>query len=91
MVSSRIESMVEQCREYHIDGAVMAFLLTCRPVYLPVLELKRALDERLGVPSVLIECDLVDERSYSEAQVRTRMDAFGEQLLSKRKAGKEGA
>jgi benzoyl-CoA reductase/2-hydroxyglutaryl-CoA dehydratase subunit BcrC/BadD/HgdB len=91
MVSSRIESMVEQCQEYHIDGAVMAFLLTCRPVYLPVLELKRALDERLGVPSVLIECDLVDERSYSEAQVRTRMDAFGEQLLSKRKAGKEGA
>ena len=88
-IASRVANMVEQCEQYHIDGVVMAFLLTCRPVYLPVLELKRAVEEKLGVPSVLIECDLVDERSYSEAQVKTRLDAFGEQILSKRNRKKE--
>ena len=73
--------------EYKIVGAVLAYLITCRPIYLPALELARALKEELGIPSVLIECDLVDERTFSEAQVRTRMDAFSEQILKKLDAG----
>jgi benzoyl-CoA reductase/2-hydroxyglutaryl-CoA dehydratase subunit BcrC/BadD/HgdB len=84
---SIIRSLVEQCQEYEIAGAVLAYLLTCRPVYLPGLEIRRAFDQRLGIPSVLIECDLVDERSYSEAQVRTRLDAFGEQILKRIESG----
>ena len=35
----------------------------------------------LGIPTVLVECDLVDERTFSEGQVMTRMDAFAEQIL----------
>ncbi|MBU2550095.1 MAG: 2-hydroxyacyl-CoA dehydratase family protein [Proteobacteria bacterium] len=84
---SMVESIVEQCREYRIAGGVLAYLLTCRPVYLPGLEIRRALEERLGIPSVLIECDLVDERSYSEGQVKTRLDAFGEQILKRIESG----
>lgn len=84
---SMVESIVEQCREYRIAGGVLAYLLTCRPIYLPGLEIRRALEERLGIPSVLIECDLVDERSYSEGQVKTRLDAFGEQILKRIESG----
>jgi benzoyl-CoA reductase/2-hydroxyglutaryl-CoA dehydratase subunit BcrC/BadD/HgdB len=80
---STLKSMVEQCQEYRIDGAVLAYLLTCRPIYLPTLEIRRTLEKELGIPSVLIECDLVDERTFSEGQVMTRMDAFAEQLLKK--------
>jgi benzoyl-CoA reductase/2-hydroxyglutaryl-CoA dehydratase subunit BcrC/BadD/HgdB len=83
-VQTTIRSLLEQCEEYRIDGAVLAFLLTCRPFYLPTLEVRRALEEKLDVPSVLIECDLVDERTFSEGQVMTRMDAFAEQLLKKK-------
>jgi benzoyl-CoA reductase subunit B len=86
-----MKGLVEQCQEYNIDGAVLAFLLTCRPVYLPALEIKRVLEKELGIPSVMIECDLVDERSYSEAQVKTRMDAFAEQILAQQEAKKEVA
>jgi benzoyl-CoA reductase/2-hydroxyglutaryl-CoA dehydratase subunit BcrC/BadD/HgdB len=82
-----IKAMLEQCQEYRIDGAVLAYLLTCRPIYLPTLEIRRALEEKLGIPSVLIECDLVDERTFSEGQVNTRMDAFAEQLLKKLETG----
>lgn len=80
-MGSTLESVVEQCREYNITGAVLAYLITCRPVYLPGLEIRRVLQEQLGIPSVLIECDLVDERSFSEGQIMTRMDAFAEQIL----------
>ncbi|MBT4365018.1 MAG: 2-hydroxyacyl-CoA dehydratase [Desulfobacteraceae bacterium] len=80
-------SVPEVCREYNITGAVIAYLITCRPVYLPSLVLRRLLEEELDIPSVLIECDLVDERTFSEAQVMTRMDAFAEQLLKKIEKG----
>ena len=87
-MSTTIPAIVEQCREYSISGGVLAYLITCRPVYLPALELRRVLEKELGTPSVLIECDLVDERSYSEGQVLTRMDAFAEQILKKLDTGK---
>jgi benzoyl-CoA reductase/2-hydroxyglutaryl-CoA dehydratase subunit BcrC/BadD/HgdB len=90
-MNSMTKGMLEQCVEYNIQGAVLAFLLTCRPVYLPAFEIKRVLEKELGIPSVMIECDLVDERSYSEAQVKTRMDAFGEQILAQLEAKKEVA
>lgn len=82
-VSSYLTSIVEQCREYRIDGVVLAFLITCRPVYLPTLEIRRYLQRDLGIPSVLIEGDLVDERTFSEGQIRTRLDAFAEQIVQR--------
>jgi benzoyl-CoA reductase/2-hydroxyglutaryl-CoA dehydratase subunit BcrC/BadD/HgdB len=84
---SRINAVLEQSIEYNIVGGVLAFLITCRPYYIPALELARALEEELGIPSVLIECDLVDERSFSWGQVKTRMDAFAEQIIKKLDSG----
>ena len=86
-LSTTVAAILEQCREYSISGGVLAYLITCRPIYIPAFELRRQLQEQLGIPSVLIECDLVDERYYAEAQVMTRMDAFAEQLLKKIAAG----
>ncbi len=87
-MSTTIPAILEQCREYSISGGVLAYLITCRAVYIPAFEVRRALEEELGIPSVLIECDLVDERYYSEGQVNTRLDAFAEQLLKKVESGK---
>jgi benzoyl-CoA reductase/2-hydroxyglutaryl-CoA dehydratase subunit BcrC/BadD/HgdB len=56
---------------------------TCRPVYLPLLEAVRAAEE-MGIPTVVIDCDLVDERSYSEGQVRTRLDALAERIAARK-------
>ena len=46
----------------------------------PTVEMERILDEEFGIPSVPIECDLVDERTYSEAQTLTRFDALAERI-----------
>jgi benzoyl-CoA reductase/2-hydroxyglutaryl-CoA dehydratase subunit BcrC/BadD/HgdB len=86
-IRTTLRLLLEQCQEYKIDGAVLAYLLTCRHLYLPTLLIRRTLEQELGIPSVLIECDLVDERTFSAGQVMTRMDAFAEQLLKKLEAG----
>jgi benzoyl-CoA reductase/2-hydroxyglutaryl-CoA dehydratase subunit BcrC/BadD/HgdB len=85
--NSQIDALKEQCREYDIAGAVMAYLITCRFIYLPTLQIRNALENVLGIPTVPIECDLVDERSYSEGQVMTRLDAFAEQILKRAESG----
>jgi hypothetical protein len=86
--SKFISGPLEQCREYKIVGAVLAYLITCRPYYLAALEVRRTLEKELGIPTVLVECDLVDERTFSGGQVMTRLDAFAEQILKKLEAKK---
>ena len=83
LVSASVEGYRELCREYKIDGLVYNSVYTCRPVYLPLLEAVRAAEE-MDIPTVVIDCDLVDERSYSEGQVRTRLDALAERIAARK-------
>ena len=82
-IASMINSLIHDCQVYNISGVVISYLITCRPFYLPALEIKRILEKDLGILCVFIEGDLVDERLFSEGQVFTRLDAFAEQLLRK--------
>jgi benzoyl-CoA reductase/2-hydroxyglutaryl-CoA dehydratase subunit BcrC/BadD/HgdB len=82
-IGGGIAGLLEECRQYKIDGVVLSYLITCRPVVFPATEISKALEEELGIPTVALECDLVDERIFAESQAFTRLDAFGEQLLQK--------
>ncbi len=81
MVGQAVSTMVNAAHEYQCAGAVLFYLITCRPVVYPTTEIARVLQEDFGIPSVPLECDLIDERTYSEAQTFARFDAFAEQLL----------
>lgn len=78
-----VSTLVNAARDYKAAGIVLFYLITCRPVVYPVVEIGRVLEEEFGIPSTTLECDLVDERSYNEAQTLTRWDAFAEQMLKK--------
>lgn len=82
-IGGALAGLVEECRQYKIDGVVLSYLITCRPIVFPATEISKALEEELGIPTVALECDLVDERIFAESQAFTRLDAFGEQLLKK--------
>ena len=84
LVRGSVEGFREICHEYKIDGLVYNSVYTCRPVYLPLLEAVKVVEEELGLPAVVIDCDLVDERSYSEGQVRTRLDALAERIAARK-------
>jgi len=70
--------------EYKIDGAVLAYNRTCRPLYAIQTGIQKYL-EGMGIPVVALESDMADERNYSDAQVKTRLDALIEVVLQKKK------
>ena len=78
------EMVLKACRDYKIDGAVLHRNKSCVPITLGQMDIKRALEEELDVPSVIIDADHMDARNFSFAQFQTRVDAFMEMLLEKK-------
>jgi benzoyl-CoA reductase/2-hydroxyglutaryl-CoA dehydratase subunit BcrC/BadD/HgdB len=48
------------------------------------MDIMRALDQELGIPSVIIDADHMDPDNFSVAQFENRVDAFMEMLLEKK-------
>jgi benzoyl-CoA reductase/2-hydroxyglutaryl-CoA dehydratase subunit BcrC/BadD/HgdB len=70
--------------KYQVDGMVMHSNRSCKPYSLGQYDIQRIVEKERGIPSLMIEADMVDERSFSESQVGTRIDAFME-LIKQRK------
>ena len=73
--------VLKACREYKIDGAVFHSNKSCVPITMGQSDIRRALEKELGIPSVVIDADHMDDRNFSIAQFQTRVDAFMEMLL----------
>jgi len=83
-IKKRKEMVLKACREYRIDGAVLHRNKSCHPITLGQMDIKKALEEELGIPSLIIDGDHMDDRNFSAAQFETRADAFMEMLLAKK-------
>ncbi len=83
-IEKRKEMVLKACREYSIDGAILHRNKSCVPITLGQMDIKRALEEELDVPSVIIDADHMDDRNFSLAQFQTRVDAFMEMLHEKK-------
>ena len=70
--------------KYDIDGIVMHSNRSCKPYSFGQFDIQRIVERERGIPSLLIEADMVDERSFSESQVETRIDAFIEVIQGKK-------
>ncbi len=71
--------------KYQVDGIVMHSNRSCKPYSLGQYDIQRIVEKERGIPSLMIEADMVDERSFSESQVATRIDAFME-VIKQRKS-----
>jgi benzoyl-CoA reductase/2-hydroxyglutaryl-CoA dehydratase subunit BcrC/BadD/HgdB len=78
-MADRIIGMADK---YDADGLVMHSNRSCKPYSLGQYDIQRIVQERRGLPTLMIEADMVDERSFSESQIETRIDAFIEMLKS---------
>jgi benzoyl-CoA reductase subunit B len=76
-----LESMV---KDFDVDGIVYHPIKSCRTVSTGLADGRRALNERLDIPSLFIESDMMDKRVVSEAQLKNRADAFFEGLVSRK-------
>lgn len=76
-MADRIISMADR---YEVSGLVLHSNRSCKPYSLGQYDVQRIVQEKLGLPTLIIEADMVDERSFSESQIDTRIDAFLELL-----------
>jgi len=76
----RAELMAQLIREFQVDGFVMHSNRSCKPYSLGQYDIKRIVSEETGIPGLIFDADMCDSRYYSEEQIRTRIDAFLEQL-----------
>jgi len=66
--------------KFHLDGFVMHSNRSCRAYSFGQYELARRLEEKHGVPTLMLEADMNDTRTWSDGQANTRIDAFLESL-----------
>jgi benzoyl-CoA reductase/2-hydroxyglutaryl-CoA dehydratase subunit BcrC/BadD/HgdB len=76
----RLELMEGIARDDHADGLVLHSARSCKPYSVGQYDLRRALSQRLGIKTVVLEADMTDFRSWSEEQATTRLTAFFESL-----------
>ena len=76
-MAHRIIAMADK---YAVNGLVMHSNRSCKPYSLGQYDIQRIVQEERGLPTLMLEADRVDERSFSESQIETRIDAFIEML-----------
>jgi bcr-type benzoyl-CoA reductase subunit B len=77
-VDQMVDTVKDMVKKYDVDGIVMHSNRSCKPYSLGQYDIQRMIQKATGIPSVMIEADMVDERSFSESQIDTRIDAFME-------------
>ena len=72
--------VLEMIDKYDVDGLVMHSNRSCKPYSLGQYDIQRIVQEKRGLPTLIIEANMTDSRSFSESQIETRIDAFMELL-----------
>jgi bcr-type benzoyl-CoA reductase subunit B len=76
----RVDLIVGLIQEYNADGFVMHSNRSCKPYSLGQYAIRRAVMERTGAPSLVIEADMCDPRIFAAEPAKTRIQAFVESL-----------
>ncbi|MDI6725890.1 MAG: 2-hydroxyacyl-CoA dehydratase [Smithellaceae bacterium] len=79
-IDEMAKEVIGMIDKYQVDGLVMHSNRSCKPYSFGQYDIQRIIREQTGIPSLIIEADMVDERNFSEAQVDTRIEAFMELL-----------
>jgi benzoyl-CoA reductase/2-hydroxyglutaryl-CoA dehydratase subunit BcrC/BadD/HgdB len=78
-----LERVLDLVRRFSVDGIVLHSNRSCKPYSLGQYDLQRAVFEKADIPGLILEADMTDARVYSDAQIRTRIEAFMETLESR--------
>lgn len=84
-VRETVENLVTRhALEYKVDGVISYALYGCKIAtgFLPYQA--RYLEQKHGIPTLLLEGDMVDPRDYADGPVKNRVDAFLEMLLERK-------
>jgi benzoyl-CoA reductase/2-hydroxyglutaryl-CoA dehydratase subunit BcrC/BadD/HgdB len=74
----------EAARDLKMDGVIWGYQYNCRPMALGSHLFKQLIEEETGIPTLSLEMDLYESRSYGEEALRTKVETFSEILKSKK-------
>jgi bcr-type benzoyl-CoA reductase subunit B len=83
-VDEMAKTVIGMIDKYQADGLVLHSNRSCKPYSFGQMDISRMVAEARGLPTLMIEADMVDDRSFSESQIATRIDAFMEMIESRR-------
>ena len=83
-VDKMAEHVIEMIDKYNANGIVMHSNRSCKPYSFGQYDILKIVKEKRDIPALVIEADMVDERSFSESQIETRIDAFMEVLKARK-------
>jgi len=81
---SRIDFPVRLVKDFSVDGLVAQVSVTCKALVPDQLVIAKEVQRLTGVPVVVIEGDMVDERLFSEPQVDRQIEDFMSILATKK-------
>jgi benzoyl-CoA reductase/2-hydroxyglutaryl-CoA dehydratase subunit BcrC/BadD/HgdB len=77
-VDEMAQTVFQMIDKYQADGLVMHSNRSCKPYSFGQYDIQRMVQEKKGIPTMMIESHMTDERSFSESGTKTRIDAFME-------------
>ncbi len=81
-----VQLLLDLVEDYQTDGIVMHSTVSCRATTMGQLYYSNLVQEYVPVPAMSIESDLIDARTYSEAQTKMQIEAFIEKVDSHKRA-----
>ena len=79
-IEDRATMALDLFKRYDMNGMIMFMNRSCKAVSFAVPTLKDILTKKTGIPALVFESDMGDQRFYSETQIRTRIEAYFETL-----------
>jgi len=79
LTEQRVEDIVDNARQYQVDGAIYYANNGCRHTCATIKLFKDALNE-IDVPMLTLDCDVVDPTFNTEEEIRQKLEQFFELL-----------
>jgi bcr-type benzoyl-CoA reductase subunit B len=78
------DRILDLIKRFSADGLIIHSNRSCKPYSLGQYDIRRIILEKTGIPSLVLEADMTDARVYSDAQIKTRVEAFMETLQNRK-------
>jgi len=82
-----VDDIESKLSEFKLDGIVYHGVKSCRTASSGLADRRFHTSKVLGLPTLMLESDIVDPRAVSKAQMKNLADAFFEGLISRQQKG----
>jgi len=88
-IDRKIDMIEDLVKDFKADGVILPTNWGCRMMSIGETIVKDTINKKLGVPSLILDADSSDRRSFNETQAKTNVEIFLQILNGKKQRGKK--